>query len=94
MNGAVQAGLRAAAEVLEILRPQALCSEDFGALEGSRPVTKPAIGLSKPRWMLKPRRGGHQRGTNFFRWTIAFCVVVGLGLMAKKNNKLQSFFRK
>ena len=83
MNGAVQAGLRAAAEILEILRPQALSGEDFGALEGSRPVTKPSPGLSEPRWLLQPRKS--HRGASLLKWTIGFCALIGLAVFARKS---------
>ncbi|KAK7507826.1 hypothetical protein BaRGS_00000791 [Batillaria attramentaria] len=83
MNGAVQAGLRAAAELLEKLRPQVLSSEDYGALEGSRPVTQPAQGLSKPRWMLSPRKAN--RAPGFLKWTIGFCMLVGAVFILKRN---------
>ena len=82
MSGAVQAGLRAAAEILEIIRPQSLGSEDFGALEGARLATKPSHGLSGPRWLLQPRKCG--RGASFLRWTIRFSALLAVVFLAKK----------
>ncbi|XP_076441552.1 putative flavin-containing monoamine oxidase A [Babylonia areolata] len=89
MNGAVQAGLRAAAEILEKIRPQALSSEDYGALEGSRPATQPSQGLSRPRWMLHPRKGGP--GASFLKWTVGFCCLVTLAFLAKKSRLSRHF---
>ena len=82
MNGAVQAGLRAAAEILEIIRPQSLTSEDFGALEGSCPATKPSHGLSKPRWLLQPYKTSCL--ASFLRWTVGLSALVGFVFLAKK----------
>ncbi|XP_076441563.1 putative flavin-containing monoamine oxidase A [Babylonia areolata] len=82
MSGAVQSGLRVAAEILEKIRPQALSSEDYGALEGSRPATQPSQGLSRPRWMLHLRKGGP--GTSFLKWTVGFCCLVTLAFLAEK----------
>jgi hypothetical protein len=92
MNGAAQAGLRAAAEILEILRPQALCSEDYGALEASRPATKPARGLSQPRWMLQPRKSSRSAG--FVKWTVVFCTIIGVAFLVKRYGRLTNFFNK
>ncbi|KAK7112509.1 probable flavin-containing monoamine oxidase A [Littorina saxatilis] len=83
MSGAVQAGLRAAAEILEILRPQSLTSEDYCALEGSRHATKPAQGLSKPRWLLQPRKA--YRSVTFIRWTFGFCALAALLYCARRT---------
>lgn len=83
MSGAVQAGLRAAAEILEILRPQSLTSEDYCALEGSRHATKPAQGLSKPRWLLRPRKA--YRSVTFIRWTFGFCALAALLYCARRT---------
>lgn len=91
MNGAVQAGLRAAAEILEIIRPQSLTSEDFGALEGSRPASQPSPGLSKPRWLLQPHRTSILAG--FLRWTFGISALVGLVLIAKKG-RMANFFQR
>lgn len=89
MNGAVQAGLRAAAEVLEKLRPEVLISEDYGALQGSTLATRPAQGLSKQRWLKQPRRSFI--GASFLKWTIGFGIMVGIFMMAKKTKFYRSF---
>lgn len=85
MNGAVQAGIRAAFEVLETLHPHALSQEDREVLRASTSATMPPYGLSKSRGSMQQYS---RIETSILKWTIGLSVLVGITFYLYRNGKL------